>query len=176
MRTRVSLGFKACNTSQPRPSFSKAPGRRFSINTSVLSSNCLMMAMPWGDLRLSARDCLLRDCRYHHREVPSCSFRHLRRGSPWPIDSILMTSAPNSAIRRAAKGAAIRVPISSTRIPVRGAVILVTSFVLGMEPRLREHPAMIQPYLGKHRSPNANAQLRARTRAPVRANARTTIG
>src|SRR5690606_2165329 len=69
------------------------------------------------------RDFLLRDCRYHHSDVPSCSLRHLRSGSPWPMASILITSAPNSASMRAANGAAIRVPISITLIALKGAVI-----------------------------------------------------
>src|SRR5471032_2332503 len=138
MRTRVSLGLRACNTYQPRPSFSRPPGRRFSISTSASPSNCLIKPKPSADLRSNARDFLLRDCRYHHSEVPSCSFRHLRSGSPWPRASILITSAPNSAISRAANGAAIRVPISITLIPLNGAVMGCASYSWNVWPRLED--------------------------------------
>src|SRR5450830_118205 len=84
--------------------------------------------MPSGDFRLMEMDFLLRDCKYHQREVPSCSLRHFRMGSPSTGASILMTSAPNSAIIRAANGAAIKVPISMTQIPLRGPLITVSFY------------------------------------------------
>ena len=37
------------------------------------------MSRPSGDFRSIAIDFLLRDCRYHQSEVPSCSLRHLRK-------------------------------------------------------------------------------------------------
>ncbi|CFP63192.1 Uncharacterised protein [Bordetella pertussis] len=60
---------------------------------------------------------MLRDCASHQTEVPSCSRRHLRSGSPCPGGSILMTCAPKSASVLAAKGPAISCPSSSTRMP-----------------------------------------------------------
>ena len=66
---------------------------------------------PSGCFRLTVTDFLLRACTYHHSEVPSYSLRHLRSGSPPSGDSILITSAPNSARMRVQNGPAIRVPI-----------------------------------------------------------------
>src|SRR3954469_17458530 len=60
---------------------------------------------------------LLRACAAHQSERPSCSMRQLRSGSPAPGGSTLITSAPNSARMRAATGAAINVPSSTTRTP-----------------------------------------------------------
>src|SRR5690606_11170602 len=56
-----------------------------------------------------------------------CSLRHLRNGSPpgCPLragGSTLITSAPKSAIIRAANGPAINCPSSSTRRPASGPV------------------------------------------------------
>ena len=47
-------------------------------------------ACPSGWRKSTHTDCLLRDWASHHTEVPSCSMRHLRKGSPWPGGSILM--------------------------------------------------------------------------------------
>src|SRR6266850_4080678 len=58
---------------------------------------------------------LLRAWAAHQSEVPPCSLRQLRSGSPAPGGSTLITSAPNSARMRAANGPAISVPSSTTR-------------------------------------------------------------
>src|SRR3569832_1467876 len=63
---------------------------------------------------------LLRAWTYHHSEVPSFSTRHCRIGSPVPGDSILITSAPNSASMREQNGPAISVPSSRTLMPASG--------------------------------------------------------
>ena len=55
--------------------------------------------------------------RSHQTEVPSCSRRQWRSGSPVPGGSILTTSAPNSPSILAAKGPAMSWPISTTRRP-----------------------------------------------------------
>src|SRR5450830_6553 len=127
MRTMFSFGLSACSTSQPRPSFSSAPGFRFSISRSASASRRFTSLTPSGDFKLMEMDFLFRDCRYHHSEVPWCSLRHLRKGSPSPGASILITSAPNSPSRRAAKGAAISAPISMTLIPASGPLISISS-------------------------------------------------
>ena len=79
--------------------------------------------------RLTATDFLLRDCAYHHSELPSWSLRHLRSGSPSPGVSTLTTSAPNSARRRAQYGPAISVPSSTTLIPASGPANAVAPYV-----------------------------------------------
>src|SRR5258708_19565622 len=61
--------------------------------------------------RLTVTDFLFRFCTCHQREVPWCSFLHLRRGSP-PGGSTLITSAPNSAKNFPAKGPALNSPTS----------------------------------------------------------------
>src|SRR5690606_22546290 len=79
--------------------------------------------------RSTVTERLLRACTDHHSEVPEgssgCSLRHLRKGSPPSAPSraggsILITSAPKSAIIRPAKGPAISWPSSSTRRPASG--------------------------------------------------------
>src|SRR5437879_13726662 len=76
---------------------------------------------PSAVLRSTVTDFLLRFCTYHQREVPRCSFLHLRRGSP-SGGSILMTSAPNSEKNFPAKGPAISCPSSTTFNPSKGFV------------------------------------------------------
>src|SRR6185369_11112050 len=69
---------------------------------------------PSASRRFTATDFLLRACAYHQSELPSWSLRHFLSGSPSPGDSTLITSAPNSASRRAQYGPAISVPSSTT--------------------------------------------------------------
>ena len=63
----------------------------------------------------------------HHSEVPSCSRRHVRSGSPAPGGSTLITSAPNSASSRAANGPAINCPSSRTLMPCNAPLMLFPS-------------------------------------------------
>src|SRR5256885_7117779 len=65
------------------------------MTTSASRAILRTTSCPSGARRSTVTDFLLRFCTYHQREVPRCSFLHLRRGSPWG-GSILMTSAPNS--------------------------------------------------------------------------------
>src|SRR5690606_25981247 len=89
---------------------------------------------PSGWRRSMQIERLLRACTDHQSEVPDGSsgqsLRHLRSGSPpSPRElgggSTLITSAPKSAIMRAAKGPAISCPSSITRSP-RSAPALVS--------------------------------------------------
>ncbi len=97
------------------------------MTTAASRASRLMTSAPSGDLRFTHTDFLLRDWRYHQSDVPSCSLRHLRKESPPLGVSILMSSAPNSAIMRAAKGAAISVPISITLMPLSGPLMPLVS-------------------------------------------------
>ena len=126
-RTITSFGLSACSTSQPRPSFSSTPGRKFSIRMSASASSFFSTSRPSSCFRLRVIERLLRACTNHHSEVPSYSLRHLRSGSPPSGDSTLITSAPNSAQMREAKGPAIRVPSSTTFRPARGLLGIMRS-------------------------------------------------
>ncbi|KAG1167202.1 hypothetical protein G6F35_017806 [Rhizopus arrhizus] len=83
---------------------------------SLTSARIRSCASGWRRSRLT--DFLLRDCTCHQTDVPSWIRRQLRRGSPLPGGSILITSAPNSPSILAANGPAISWPNSSTRIPL----------------------------------------------------------
>ena len=80
------------------------PGRKFSTTMSASATSLRTMSRPWECFRFTVTDCLLRDWTNHHREVPSYSLRHLRRGSPPSGDSIFTTSAPNSAQQAGGEG------------------------------------------------------------------------
>ena len=97
-------GFSFESRSQPRPHFSIAPGRKFSTTMSAPAASLRTISCASGCLRSSVTDFLLRACAYHHSDVPWCSLRHFLSGSPAPGGSILITSAPNSASRRAQNG------------------------------------------------------------------------
>src|SRR2546425_3131752 len=100
---------------------------------------------PSGVRRLTVTDFLLRFCTYHQREVPWCSFLHLRRGSP-SGGSILITSAPNSEKNFPAKGPAISCPSSITFKPFRGFVIAACARRKpAQESRCRRTPARRPP-------------------------------
>ena len=90
-------GLIARSCSQPRPHFSRVPGRKFSITISTFATSWRTISRAVSDFRSSVTDFLLRLCEYHQREVPSWSLRHFLSGSPSPGGSILITSAPNCA-------------------------------------------------------------------------------
>src|SRR2546430_9443378 len=94
------------------------------MTTSASRAILRTTSCPSGVRRSTVTDFLLRFCTYHQREVPRCSFLHLRRGSP-SGGSILMTSAPNSEKNFPAKGPAISCPSSITFNPSRGFVTAV---------------------------------------------------
>ncbi len=58
-------------------------------------------------------------------EWPSTNGPMLRMKSPTPGSSTLITSAPRSASRVAANGAATRVPRSRTRTPASGPLMML---------------------------------------------------
>src|SRR5690606_33588548 len=117
MRTMIRLGLIAESCSHPMPHFSSVPGRKFSMTMSASATSLRTIAWPSSDFRSSVSDFLLRLWVYHHREVPSCNLRHLRKGSPVPGGSILITSAPNWANNALAYGPAMSEPNSSTFTP-----------------------------------------------------------
>ena len=119
-RTMIRRGLSFESTSQPRPHFSSAPGRKFSITMSASAASRRTISCASGCFRFSVTDFLLRACAYHQSDVPWCSLRHFRNGSPPSGDSILITSAPNSASTRAQNGPAIKVPSSITLTPCSG--------------------------------------------------------
>src|SRR5687767_698333 len=116
----IKPGLRAESASHPNPHFSIAPGRKFSTTMSAPAASLRTISCASARFRSSVTDFLFRACAYHHSEVPSCSLRHFRNGSPVCGGSILITSAPNSASRRAQNGPAISVPNSITLTPCRG--------------------------------------------------------
>ena len=119
MRNMIKRGLRRCNSSQPKPHFSRVPGRKFSTKISASKAKLRAIACPSGRRKSRQIDSLLRDCACHQTEVPSCNMRHFRKGSPSPGASTLMISAPKSANVLAAKGPAINCPNSNTLIPAR---------------------------------------------------------
>lgn len=69
MQTRTSRGFNSCRTSQPRPSFSRVPGLKFSTTMSEAAARRLTRSRSSGWPRFSFMSRLLRDCRSYHSEV-----------------------------------------------------------------------------------------------------------
>ena len=133
-RTMINFGLSLLSASKLKFHFSSVPGRKFSTMMSASSASLRTMSCPSFSRRLTVTDFLLRACAYHHRLVPSWSLRHLRNGSPPSPrasagDSILMTSAPNSASRRPQNGPAISVPISSTFRPSSGIALVAAPCV-----------------------------------------------
>jgi hypothetical protein len=72
-RTMTSPGLIFDSESQPRPSFSMTPGRKFSTTMSASATRRLTMATPSGCLRLTVIDFLLRAWTNHHSEVSPSS-------------------------------------------------------------------------------------------------------
>src|SRR5436305_2519043 len=120
MRTKMTSGLTAFIASNPRFHFSNVPGRKFSSTTSTCGSSLRTTSWPSGVRRSNVIDFLLRPCKDQKREVLPRNRRHWRISSPVRGRSTLRTSAPNSAKSRPAYGAAIRLPSSNTRKPLRG--------------------------------------------------------
>src|SRR5260221_2385146 len=137
MRTMTSPGLSRLSVSYPRPNCSSVRGRKFSTTMSAFAARARTTAWPSASRRFTATDFLLRACAYHQSELPSWSLRHFLRGSPSPGASTLMTSAPNSARRRAQYGPAIRVPSSTTLRLERGASI--AGWIIRQPRRLPAH-------------------------------------
>src|SRR5450432_2084941 len=107
------------------PHFSSVPGRKFSMTMSASRASRRTISWPSSLRRSMVIDFLLRACTYHQSDVPLCSRRHWRSGSPPGLPSeaggsIFMTSAPNSAKTLPANGPAMSWPSSRTLRPASG--------------------------------------------------------
>src|SRR5215213_11220735 len=123
-------GLMPLRSSYPRPHFSSVPGLKFSTTTSASEMSRRARFCPSPSRRLMVIDFLLRAIMGHHRVCPSLRRRpHTRMGSPLPGGSSFMTSAPKSARSWPQKGPASRLPISTTRTPSRGRVLLSPSAI-----------------------------------------------
>src|SRR4051812_14584079 len=174
MRTSTSFGFSRDRTSQPSPHFSSAPGRKFSTTMCALRARRRTISWPSGRRRLHVTDFLLRDCTCHHSEVPFRMRRHLRSGSPSPGGSILITSAPKSPSVLAQNGPAMRLPSSSTRIPVRGPAMQAR--LCSERPRHAELDAIVVGAGGSGRPPEARADHQPGAPAALLAEVQAALG
>src|ERR671925_175596 len=100
--------------------------------TSAWSARRRRMSWPFGLDRSSVIDFLPRLSTAHQRETPLSNGGIVRMKSPVPGCSTLMTSAPSSARSVAANGAPIRVPRSSTRIPVSAPVMRASELAIAV--------------------------------------------
>jgi hypothetical protein len=90
MRTMISAGLIRARSSHPSPHDSSVPGRKFSTRTSAVLASSRAIRRPFSDFRFRVSDFLLRLCEYHQSDVPLCSLRQRRSGSPSPGASILI--------------------------------------------------------------------------------------
>ncbi len=111
------------------------PGRNCSTTTSACSSKGRSVAAASGDLRSSARLRLprLSSANGSPMRSPSTSSSgsYARMSSPPAGRSILMTSAPASAMSRVASGPGSKVLKSRMRTPFRAAIVGFLSSVRG---------------------------------------------
>src|SRR5438105_681006 len=103
------------------PSSAMVPGRRFSTTTSALLESLKKTSFPRWDLRSSASDRLFRLRRTNGEDSPSRKGPLRRVRSPPSGFSTLTTSAPRSASCMVQKGAAMKLPTSTTRMPSSAA-------------------------------------------------------
>ena len=78
-RARTRRGLAADSSSQPRPHFSRVPGRKFSMITSAVAARRRRVSRPPGVERSRVMVRLLRPSSFHHRPTPSFD-------GPWPRD------------------------------------------------------------------------------------------
>src|SRR5262249_46387701 len=117
----IKPGLRARNTSQPRPHFSRVPGRKFSQTMSALATRPLKSLAPSGWCRSMVTDFLLRASLSQVSVSPRLvGVPKFRQASPPTGCSTFSTSAPNSPRMAAQYGAAITVATSMTRTPLRG--------------------------------------------------------
>src|SRR2546423_5407268 len=93
------------------------PGRRFSTTTSACWIRRRNTSFPSCDLRSSARERLFRFRRTKLDDSPSRNGAVVRTWSPPSGFSTFTTSAPRSASCSVQKGAAMKLPTSTTRMP-----------------------------------------------------------
>ena len=114
MLSITRFGLTVCSTSQPSPSRSSTPGRKFSTSTSACSIRRRNSALPSACFRLRVTQFFSRALAPNHSGQPSLVGPILRSESPAPGVSIFTTSPPSSAIRLPAKGPAMTAPSSMT--------------------------------------------------------------
>src|SRR5689334_14633563 len=109
----MSRGWRPFNFSYEKPSLSSAPGRKFSVSTSLRSRRRSTTSRPSGCLRSTARLFLLR-LKTGKKPAPACSRRRVLSPSS---GSTLITSAPRSARTSPHDGPTTMCENSTTRTP-----------------------------------------------------------
>src|SRR3954465_8555063 len=138
------------------PSSAIVPGRRVSTTMSALLTSLRKTSLPFPDLRSSASDRLLRFRRTNGEDSPPSRKGPLARvRSPPSGVSPLTTSAPRSASCMAQKGAAMKLPTSTTRMPSSGPIDIAP-------PEYRDEAAHHRP-CGGLVSPRGKDRSRAET-------------
>src|SRR3954462_1763867 len=97
-----------------------ALGRLPTTSTSPTASSSWNSSWPAAWRRSSVTHRLLRLTLFHTTPMPCLRWPHVRRGSPAPGGSTLMTSAPNSPSAVPTMGPAASVADSMTRRPCNG--------------------------------------------------------
>ena len=120
----MSFGLDAIKSSGVMFHFSSVPGRKFSMRMSAVSINSLATRWPSSWRKSRVIDFFPRAMTGHQSDMPSAFSRpHSRMGSPSIGGSILMTSAPKSAMSWPQKGPATSCPISITRMSERAVTV-----------------------------------------------------
>src|SRR6267142_5669245 len=109
----MSRGLRCASAAYEKPSLSSAPGRKFSVSTSLRSTSLSTRSRPSGCLRSIARLFLLR-LNTGKKPAPACSRRRVLSPSS---GSTLITSAPRSASMRPHEGPITMCANSTTRTP-----------------------------------------------------------
>src|SRR6267378_1589264 len=106
-------GFRSRSAEYEKPSLSSAPGRKFSVSTSLRSTSRSTRSRPSGCLRSTAKLFLLR-LKTGKKPAPACSRRRVLSPSS---GSTLITSAPRSASSSPHEGPITMCANSTTRTP-----------------------------------------------------------
>src|SRR5690349_9294710 len=109
----MSRGLRSCRARYEKPSLSSAPGRKFSVSTSLRSRRRRTRSRPSACLRSTAKLFLLR-LKTGKKPAPACSRRRVLSPSS---GSTLITSAPRSASIRPHEGPITMCANSTTRTP-----------------------------------------------------------
>src|SRR5690349_17769541 len=109
----MSRGLRSCRARYEKPSLSSAPGRKFSVSTSLRSRRRRTRSRPSACLRSTARLFLLR-LKTGKKPAPACSSRRVLSPSS---GSTLITSAPRSARMSPQEGPITICENSTTRTP-----------------------------------------------------------
>src|SRR3954468_14296586 len=106
-------GLRSGSVEYEKPSLSSAPGRKFSVSTSLFSTSRNTRSRPSGCLRSTAKLFLLR-LKTGKKPAPACSRRRVLSPSS---GSTLITSAPRSASIKPHEGPITMCANSTTRTP-----------------------------------------------------------